>query len=106
MARYIFKDGECIEVDRPDVPEAKVHVVPDIQPYKSMIDGHMVTSRSEHRRHLKDHGCIEIGNETQPVRAPEPISRDERRKLLHRQLGDMSDRQANKLMAELRRQAR
>ncbi len=35
----------------------------DIVPYKSMIDGKMVTSRSEHRRHLKANNCIEVGND-------------------------------------------
>lgn len=39
-------------------------VMGDIQPYKSMIDGSMITSRSVHREHLKQHRCIEVGNET------------------------------------------
>lgn len=39
------------------------YVVPDIQPYKSMITGEMITSRSQHREHLTRHGCFEIGNE-------------------------------------------
>lgn len=38
-------------------------VMPDIQPYRSMIDGTMITSRSEHRSHLRQHGCVEVGNE-------------------------------------------
>ena len=43
----------------PDAPM----VIPDIAPYQSMIDGRMITSRSQHREHLRAHGCIEIGNE-------------------------------------------
>lgn len=39
------------------------YVVPDIQPYKSMITGEMITSRSQHREHLRQHNCFEIGNE-------------------------------------------
>lgn len=39
------------------------HVLVDIQPYRSMITGEMITSRSQHRDHLKDHGMIEMGNE-------------------------------------------
>jgi putative FmdB family regulatory protein len=35
----------------------------EFQPYRSMIDGHVVTDRGEHRRHLKAHGCTETGNE-------------------------------------------
>lgn len=51
-----------------DFPTARVvsapYVAPDIQPYRSMIDGSWITSRSKHAAHLKQHGCIEIGNET------------------------------------------
>jgi len=39
-------------------------VMGDIEPYKSQIDGKMIMSRSQHRTHLKDNNCIEIGNET------------------------------------------
>jgi hypothetical protein len=38
-------------------------VMNDIQPYKSMITGEMITSRSIHKSHLKQHGMVEIGNE-------------------------------------------
>jgi len=38
-------------------------VVADIQPYKSMVTGEMITSRSQHRRHLVQHGVTEVGNE-------------------------------------------
>lgn len=38
-------------------------VLGDIPPYRSMCDGTMITSRSQHRAHLKQHGVIEIGNE-------------------------------------------
>jgi hypothetical protein len=43
-------------------------VAPDIQPYRSMCDGTMITSRSQHRAHLRQHGVIEIGNEKIPQR--------------------------------------
>ncbi len=39
-------------------------VMGDIGEYTSMIDGSRITSRSQHRSHLRQHGCIEIGNET------------------------------------------
>ncbi len=39
-------------------------VMGDIQPYQSMQTGEMITSRSRHREHLRQHGLIEIGNET------------------------------------------
>lgn len=38
-------------------------VAADIQPYRSMCDGSMITSRSQHREHLRRHGVMEVGNE-------------------------------------------
>lgn len=43
-------------------PEAN-YVIPDIQPYKSMATGEMIMGRGQHKRHLKQHGLIEVGNE-------------------------------------------
>lgn len=45
-------------------------VAADIQPYRSMITGEMIHSRSHHRAHLKAHGCVEVGNEK--IKPPEP----------------------------------
>ena len=39
------------------------HVVPDIQPYRSVVTGERIRGRSHHREHLRQHGLIEIGNE-------------------------------------------
>lgn len=39
----------------------------DIQPYRSMITGEQISSRSQHRAHLRSHGMIEMGNEKVPV---------------------------------------
>jgi hypothetical protein len=66
---------ELIPADQYERPSsnADYHVMPDIQPYQSMIDGSIIHSRSQHRRHLKDHGCIEVGNDSsvlKPQRKP------------------------------------
>lgn len=42
---------------------ADYQVLPDIKPYKSMINGQEIGSRSTHREHLRAHQCIEVGNE-------------------------------------------
>lgn len=39
-------------------------VMGDLAPYISQIDGSLISSRSQHRNHLKSNGCIEVGNET------------------------------------------
>jgi len=40
-------------------------IMPDIDPYTSMVTGEIITSRSKHRQHLQEHGLQEIGNETE-----------------------------------------
>jgi putative FmdB family regulatory protein len=48
-------------------------VAADMSPYRSMITGEMISSRSQHRDHLKAHNCIEIGNETKYLKPKEKI---------------------------------
>lgn len=48
-------------------------VMPDISPYQSVIDGREITSRSRHRVHLKDHNCVEVGNEKQKPKEIPPV---------------------------------
>ncbi|MCA2929408.1 MAG: hypothetical protein IM336_02415, partial [Microcystis sp. M018S1] len=46
--------GELVPKDQYYAPEnTSPYVMPDIQPYKSMQTGGMITSRSHHRAHLK-----------------------------------------------------
>ncbi len=40
------------------------NILEDIEPYKSTIDGSVIGSRSKHRAHLREHGCVEIGTES------------------------------------------
>jgi hypothetical protein len=49
------------------------YVAADMSPYRSMITGEMISSRSQHRDHLKAHNCIEIGNETKYLKPKEKI---------------------------------
>ena len=62
------------------------NIMPDIQPYKSMIDGRMITSRSEHREHLKANNCIEVGNEKPKPRKSERSKAD--REAFRQELAD------------------
>ena len=65
--RFI-QDPETLELVPADqfVPRETHHyVMGDIDPYVSMIDGRLITSRSKHRVHLRDHGKIEVGNEVE-----------------------------------------
>jgi len=40
------------------------NIIKDIYQYRSTIDVSMITSRSHHRNHLKQHGYEEIGTES------------------------------------------
>jgi hypothetical protein len=97
--RWIYKNGEAIEIEKYD-PKPSHYIMPDIQPYQSMADGTMITSRSHHREHLKQHNCIEIGNEkmeSKPVQV-----KDTRREVLREQVAGMTHDQANRVLAKLR----
>ncbi len=80
-------------------------VIRDIEPYKSMINGEMITSRSRHRDHLRAHGCIEVGNEVKAaMKRPEISVKDTRKQMLHSLVGDKSDRQVQQMVkAEIAR---
>lgn len=52
-------------------------VMSDIQPYQSMATGEMITSRSQHRDHLKQHRLIEYGNEKIPTPTAPKYNSDE-----------------------------
>lgn len=67
--RYVWRNNELVEVST-DYRQTRRgwQVMPDIQPYKSMIDGSTIGSRSVHRAHLKANNCIEVGNEKQVSR--------------------------------------
>lgn len=81
----------------PQVVEGSALVMPDIKPYQSMIDGRMINSRSKHREHLREHGCIELGNE---VKLPKPGIPDaapqQRKELIRAQIDAMSQDQFKK----------
>lgn len=53
------------------------NIIGDIEPYKSVIDGSVISGRRQHRDHLRAHGCIEVGNEKLSSSSPNnaPMSR-------------------------------
>ena len=101
--RWIYKDGEAIEIEKYD-PEPSHYIMPDIQPYKSMADGSMITGRRQHREHLRQHNCIEIGNEVMETKKALPS--DNRREVLRAQLANMTNREADKILHKMREEVR
>ena len=97
---YIQIDGQLIEKSKHYSEPVAPIIMPDIQPYQSMADGSMITSRSHHREHLKQHNCIEIGNETMETKPT--LVKDTRRDVLREQVANMTHNEANKVLAKLR----
>ena len=97
---YIQIDGKLIEKSIYYRDPVAPIIMPDIQPYQSMADGSMITSRSQHRAHLRQHNCIEIGNEKMETK-PTPV-KDTRREVLREQVANMTHDQANRVLAKLR----
>ena len=92
---YVQVDGVLYEKGTEPRSDAPM-VMGDIQPYQSMVDGTWITSRSQHREHLRQHGCIEIGNEVKkdfsysgiPDAAPQ-----QRKELIRAQVDAMTHRE-------------
>ena len=51
---------------------AAPHVIRDIEPYRSVVNGQWVTSRRQHRDIAKAHGLIEVGNDPAILRKNKP----------------------------------
>lgn len=63
-------------------------VMADIQPYKNMVDGKMITSRSHHREFLKANRLVEVGNEVKAhtqKQAPR-VDREQLRRDIHQSM--------------------
>jgi hypothetical protein len=87
-------NGNGREVSYSEYPG--VEILPDIQPYRSMLDGTIVESRSRHRQHMKKYNAVEVGNETavllKPPRIPDTAPQ-QRRELLRAQFDAIDNKQ-------------
>ena len=63
--RWVIRKGELVELDLDAAlpPRRTPYVQSDIKDYRSVITGEVIASRSDHRDHLRRHGCVEVGNE-------------------------------------------
>lgn len=81
-----YEKGEVTRVAGPMVQG-------DIAPYRSMIDGRMIESRSTHREHLRANGCTEVGNEplaSAPPRGIPDANPEGRKEMIRAQIDAMS----------------
>jgi hypothetical protein len=106
MRKTYILVGDKFVLKGSQAPDAERHhyVQADIEPYQSMADGSMITSRSKHRDHLRKHNCVEVGNER--METPKPVYKDTRREVLREQVANMTHAQANQIISRLRDDAR
>lgn len=52
------------------LPNQAPMIMGDIEPYKNIVNGGVITSRSHHRAFLREHRLIEVGNERMEPRKP------------------------------------
>lgn len=71
VRRYVQIGGVLYERGTEPRAEAPM-IMPDIAPYRSMIDGSLISSRSRHREHLREHGMQEVGNDSSLHKPPAP----------------------------------
>lgn len=93
--KYIECKGHWVQIE--EYQGQFPTVMPDIKPYQSMITGEIITSRSKHREHLREHGCVEIGNEalktTQYYQNIGDVAPRERHELIKAQIDAMSHKE-------------
>jgi hypothetical protein len=87
---YVQIDGVLYERGSEPVAEGPM-VIGDIQPYQSQITGEMITSRSQHREHLRMHNCVEVGDQVHHLKPSPPSYESAKRKeLIRAQVDAMS----------------
>ena len=93
---WVYIDGVAYEKGTEPSVRVAPDVMPDIQPYKSMLTGELITSRSRHREHLRERGYVEVGNDsslTRPRTAFPDAAPEKRRELLRAQVNEMTHEQ-------------
>ncbi|ABK44200.1 hypothetical protein Mmc1_1691 [Magnetococcus marinus MC-1] len=64
--RFVWREGRLVEVDlHAPLPERKgPYIMSDLTPYRNVVNGGVISSRSSHRAFLRDNQLVEVGNET------------------------------------------
>jgi hypothetical protein len=96
MTKYVERGGRWVEVEKKTT--SGHHILRDIKPYKSMIDGSVIGSRSTHRHHLRQHECVEVGNEKLKPLQVKDANPGGRKDFIIRQFKDMSHKEFKKVM--------
>lgn len=95
--KFIVVNGEVVEKGSQTEPSVNIPLfMPDIKPYQSMITGETISSRSTHRQHLKDHGMVEVGNDsslTKPYQGMPDTNPQQRKEILRHEVNKWTDKE-------------
>ena len=92
---WVYIDGVAYEKGVDMIPD-RVQIMPEIEPYRSMVTGEIITSRAKHREHLKRHGMVEVGNDsslTKPYKGMPDTAPQQRKESLRTQVAAMTHEQ-------------
>ena len=90
VRKFVQINGRLYERGQEPVASGPM-VMDDIAPYRSQATGEWITSRSQHREHLKAHNCVEIGDQTHHLQVRRPdFESAERKELIRAQVDAMS----------------
>ena len=92
---WVYIDGVAYERGVDALPD-RHEIMPEIEPYQSMVTGEWITSRAKHREHLRRHGMTEIGNDSslnRPYKGMPDTAPQQRKELLIAQVNAMDNRQ-------------
>lgn len=87
---FVYRNGELVEKGSvQDTERSGPDIMKDIQPYQSQVTGEIITSRSRHREHLKQHNMVEVGNDsslTKPYTGIPDTNPKQRKEILIREV--------------------
>ena len=77
-----------------DRTDSGLMIMPDIAPYQSQVTGEMITSRSRHREHLRQHNMVEVGNDSslyKPYQGIPDVNPEQRKEVLRREVNKFTN---------------
>jgi hypothetical protein len=81
MTTYVYRDGKVVEKNSVQRTESFSYISDNMDPLVHHADGKKYDSKSTFRRVTKDHGCVEIGDDTNWRRPRSPEKLDKRQRL-------------------------
>jgi len=97
MTTYVMRNGELVEKSlagpREGQKGSSAYVISDtMDPTRHMADGNTYDSKAKFREVTRNHGCVEVGNETKALltpRKPIQLDRGQRRDAIRRAISQL-----------------